>query len=159
MTNRRQLLAAAVAAPIAIIPTTALAGPAMTCTSLEPSAQWYAAVAAMDAAGRAYDAFYTAIYEPAWKAACAEREALERQREIQGIPVPFPAIVAPAQIEAEHKRLEDANYAAFKRVADFEPTTAGDLIAKVEFTKSQEVELDPDQMLADLHRVFGGAQL
>ena len=65
----------------------------------------------------------------------------------------------PADIRAEEKRLETESHAAFGVVANFRAATPGDLIAKVEFLKSQDCEIDHDQMLADLRRVFGGAAL
>ncbi|WP_311270516.1 hypothetical protein [Sphingobium sp. WCS2017Hpa-17] len=63
----------------------------------------------------------------------------------------------PADIRAEEKRLETESYAAFRAVANFQAATPGDLIAKIEFLKSQDCEIDHDQMLADLRRVFGWA--
>jgi len=63
----------------------------------------------------------------------------------------------PADIEAEHDRLEKASYAAWCAVADFEAATPGDLIAKVTVLKAQDANLDHDEMLADLRRVFGEA--
>lgn len=63
----------------------------------------------------------------------------------------------PADIEAEHDRLEKASYAAWCAVADFEAATPGDLIAKVTVLQAQDANLDHDEMLADLRRVFGEA--
>lgn len=63
----------------------------------------------------------------------------------------------PADIEVEHDRLEKAGAETWRAVAEFEAATPGDLIAKVAFLKTQDDNLDPDEMLADLRRVFGEA--
>lgn len=61
------------------------------------------------------------------------------------------------EIAREEKRLQDASHAAFKAVYNFAAATPVDLIAKIEFLKSRDIDIDHDQMLADLRRVFGEA--
>lgn len=226
MTTRRQVLAAAIAAPIASAPVGAFAATNFVCAPMEATPQWHAAVKAMDAARDAYDAYYKTIYEPAFNARKQKRhdEEAELQRRINAIPhyttsksyasqsgvdtfmstrntmdvrvaldhfnstqhaddfiaccrELFQAICQriaqeheikegftfsevadmPADIEAEHDRLENLNYAAFRAVTEFEAATPGDLMTKVAFLKEHDCEIDHAEMLADLARVFGRA--
>lgn len=224
MTTRRQVLAAALAAPAIILPVAVQASPALVCATIEASPQWQSAVAAMDAAQAKFDAYYKATYEPAWNARKQQRhdEEWELQRQIDAIPhyttelsyatadggiahmtsanglhvrlamsmageagvddyaqccrelfkgigkrimqeheiregfTFSPALEMPADIDAEHDRLEAANHAAWRAVVDFPSSSPGDLIAKVMFLKAQDAELDHDDLLADLARIFGG---
>ncbi|KZC82907.1 hypothetical protein AYR46_03100 [Sphingobium yanoikuyae] len=72
-------------------------------------------------------------------------------------PKVYPAQLIPPEIAREEKRLQDASHAAFKDVYSFAAATPADLIAKIEFLKSRDIDIDHDQMLADLRRVFGEA--
>lgn len=226
MTTRRQVLAAALAAPIAAVPAGAFASTGLICAPTATTPQWQSAVKTMEAASATYDAYYKSTYEPAWNARKQKRhdEELELHRQIAAIPhytttssyetadgvmvhmttanslhvrlamsmssdkgvddyaqcchellikgigkrimreneiregFTFSAMLEmPADIEAEHERLEKANYAAWLAVASFEAATPGDLIAKITLLKAQDAELHHDEMLADLARVFGGA--
>lgn len=64
----------------------------------------------------------------------------------------------PPVIKAEHEWLSDISHAAFRAVCHFQPRNPADLIAKVEFLKEQETDIDPDDMLADLRALFGEAR-
>lgn len=152
MTTRRQLLAAAVAAPIIAVP--ASATPIFSCHPMGPSPEWLAASHKLEIASAAYDAYYNTVFGPLWDAA--------REREVaagEAFPKTHMDIAGkiPAEIGAEEKRLETESYAAFRAVANFKAATPGDIFAKIEFLKSRECEIDHDQMLADLRRVFGWA--
>lgn len=72
-------------------------------------------------------------------------------------PKVYPAQLISPEIAREEKRLQDASHAAFKEVYDFAAATLADLIAKIEFLKARDIDIDHDQMLADLRRVFGEA--
>lgn len=228
MATRREILAAAIAAPALATPAVACAAPTFACLSMSVSPQWQDAVAQMDAASAAYDAYYDATYEPAWEAAkeLASRPDEQLQRRLDAIPhyttslayetadgnlvhmttankrqvsvaigsahltvesdyvlccrelvrligqrisqerdikaefqrpKVYPAQMIAPEIEREEKRLEQASHAAFKAVYNFAAATPVDLIAKIEFLKSRDIDIDHDQMLADLRRVFGEA--
>jgi len=62
----------------------------------------------------------------------------------------------PAAISGEHDRLESLSYQAYREVTDFEASTPGDLIAKITFLQSIDCELEHEEVLADLARIFGG---
>ncbi|WP_313229151.1 hypothetical protein [Sphingobium yanoikuyae] len=226
MATRREILAAAIAAPALVAPAVACAAPAFACLPMAVSPQWRDAVARLDAASAAHDAYYEATYEPAWETAkAAVRHADEQlQRRLDAIPhyttslvyetadghlahlttankqhvsaaigsanltvmddyvlccrelvmligkrifqerdikaefeqpKVYPAQLIPPEITREEKRLQDASHAAFKDVYSFAAATPADLIAKIEFLQSRDIDIDHDQMLADLRRVFG----
>ena len=226
MATRREILAAAIAAPALASPAVACAAPTFACLSMAVSPQWQDAVARMDAASAAHDAYYEATYEPAWETAkAAARQADESlQRRLDAIPhyttslayetadgnfahmttanrfdigraiggaqltdlsdyvsccremvslinkrmdeqdrvkaefeqpKVHPAQLISPEIAREEKRLEDASHAAFKAVYNFAAAAPADLIAKIEFLKARDIDIDHDQMLADLRRVFG----
>lgn len=228
MATRREILAAAIAAPALATPAVACAAPTFACLSMSVSPQWQDAVALMDAASATYDAYYEATYEPAWEAAKATaRQADEElQRRLDAVPhyttslayeTPdgnlvhmttanrldighaiggalltdlsdyvlccremvslinkrmdeqdrvkaefdqpkvYPAQLISPEIAREEKRLQDASHAAFKAVYNFAAATPADLFAKIEFLKSRDIDIDHDQMLADLRRVLGEA--
>lgn len=228
MATRREILAAAIAAPALATPAVACATPTFACLSMAVSPQWQDAVAQMHAASAAYDAYYEATYEPAWETA-KERaghadEQLQRRldaiphyttslayetadgnlmhmttanrldiwraiggaqltdpsdyvsccREMVSLinkrmdeqdrvkaefeqPKVYPAQLISPEITREEKRLQDASHAAFKAVYDFAAASPGDLIAKIEFLKARDIDIDHGQMLSDLRRVFGEA--
>ena len=226
MATRREILAAAIAAPALAAPAVACAAPTFACLSMAVSPQWQDAVARMDAASAAHDAYYEATYEPAWEAAKATARQVdeELQRRLDAVPhyttslayetadgklahmttanrldigraiggaqltdlsdyvsccremvslinkrmdeqdrvkaefeqlKVYPAQLIPPEIAREEKRLQDASHAAFKDVYSFAAATPADLIAKTEFLKARDIDIDHDQMLADLRRVFG----
>lgn len=228
MATRREILAAAIAAPALAAPAVACAAPTFACLPMAVSPQWQDAVARMDAASATHDAYYEATYEPAWEAAKATaRQADEElQRRLDAVPhyttslayetadgnfahmttanrldigraiggaqltdlsdyvsccremvslinkrmdeqdrvkaefdqpKIYPAQLISPEIAREEKRLEDASHAAFKAVYNFAAATPADLIAKIEFLKARDIDIDHDQMLADLRRVFGEA--
>ncbi|QJR01157.1 hypothetical protein HH800_02440 [Sphingobium yanoikuyae] len=228
MATRREILAAAIAAPALAAPAVARAAPAFACLPMAVSPEWQGAVARMDAASAAHDAYYEATYEPAWETAKATaRQADEQlQRRLDAIPhyttslayetadgnlmhmttanrldigraiggaqltdpsdyvsccremvslinkrmdeqdrvraefeqsKVYPAQLISPEIAREEKRLGDASHAAFKAVYNFAAAAPADLIAKIEFLKSRDIDIDHDQMLADLRRVFGEA--
>lgn len=228
MATRREILAAAIAAPALAAPAVACAAPTFACMPMAVSPQWQDAVARMDAASEAHDAYYEATYEPAWETAKATaRQADEElQRRLDAVPhyttslayetadgnlmhmttanrldigraiggaqltdpsdyvsccremvslinkrmdeqdrvkaefeqpKVYPAQLIPPEIAREEKRLEGASHAAFKDVYNFAAAAPADLIAKIEFLKSRDIDIDHDQMLADLRRVFGEA--
>ncbi len=228
MATRREILAAAIAAPALAAPAVACAAPTFACLPMAVSPQWQDAIARMDAASAAYDAYYDATYEPAWEAAkeLASRPDEQLQRRLDAIPhyttslayetadgnlahmttanrldigraiggaqltdlsdyvsccremvslinkrmdeqdrvkaefdqpKIYPAQLISPEIAREEKRLEDASHAAFKAVYNFAAATPADLIAKIEFLKARDIDIDHDQMLADLRRVFGEA--
>lgn len=226
MATRREILAAAIAAPALAAPAVVCAAPTFACLPMAVSPEWQNAVAQMDAASAAYDAYYEAIYEPAWEAAKERSSQADEQlqRRLDAIPhyttslayktadghlahlttankqhvsaaigsadlavaddyvlccrelvlligkrifqesdikaefeqpKVYPAQLIPPEIAREEKRLQDASHAAFKAVYDFSAATPADLIAKIEFLKARDIDIDHDQMLADLRRVFG----
>jgi hypothetical protein len=228
MATRREILVAAIAAPALAAPAVACAAPTFACMPMAVSPQWQDAVARMDAASEAHDAYYEATYEPAWETAKATaRQADEElQRRLDAVPhyttslayetadgnlmhmttanrldigraiggaqltdpsdyvsccremvslinkrmdeqdrvkaefeqpKVYPAQLIPPEIAREEKRLEGASHAAFKDVYNFAAAAPADLIAKIEFLKSRDIDIDHDQMLADLRRVFGEA--
>jgi hypothetical protein len=70
------------------------------------------------------------------------------------------AFVRPAfdpVMEAESDRLDADSYAAWDGVVRFNAATMADLVAKIDFLKSHDCEIDHDELLADLARVFGGS--
>lgn len=85
----------------------------------------------------------------------AERDM--REREIREAFARKPVAGIPASIEKEHSRLDGIYDAAFKAVRDFEPLCVGDLFGKVAMLKHMDIDLDHDDMLADLRSVLGGA--
>ncbi|MHA6768074.1 hypothetical protein [Sphingobium ummariense] len=85
----------------------------------------------------------------------AERDMREREIREAFARKPVPGI--PASIEKEHSRLDGIYDAAFKAVRDFEPLCVGDLFGKVAMLKHLDIDLDHDDMLADLRSVLGGA--
>lgn len=223
MTTRRQVLAAALAAPAIILPVAVQASPALVCTTMTPSLQWQSAVDAMSVAQATFDAYYKATYEPAWNARKQQRhdEEWELQRQIDAIPhyttelsyatadggiahmtsanglhvrlamsmageagvddyaqcrrelfkgigkrimqeheiregfTFSPSTEMPADMDAEYDRLDALNSAAWRNVVEFDAATPGDLIAKVAFLKAHQCDVDHDDLLADLHRIFG----
>ena len=64
------------------------------------------------------------------------------------VALPIPEI-AP-HIEAKYRRLEKARDAAYQRVLDFKPRSHADLIAKVEFLKEHDCEINHDDLLSAL---------
>lgn len=145
MATRREILAAAIAAPILAAPTVVSAAPTLACFPISVSPQWLDACKAMDIAQSAHDVFYRATFEPTWEAANA---TAKRTGERLGH-------LIPTYIRDEDKRLEDAAYAAFREVSDFAAATPADLVAKIEFLKDRDIDIDHDRLLADLRRVFG----
>ncbi len=85
----------------------------------------------------------------------AERDL--REREIREAFARKPVAGIPASIQEEHDRLDGLYDAAYKAIRDFKPLCIGDLFAKVAMHKEIQIELDHDDMLADLRSVFGGA--
>lgn len=60
-------------------------------------------------------------------------------------------------LDAEQERLTDLSYAAMKSVDDFPVTTLADLIAKTQFGKETDGQIDHDALIADLRRIAGEA--
>lgn len=224
MTTRRQVLAAAIAAPIAVIPMTANAAPSFICAPTAPSADWIAHLTRLEDAAERATSYHDGVFSPAFEAwKTVSRDAMkELERQIDAIPHyetqalvdiahggkrtlstayqsdvliaerfnrhpnlagEDPSLVrccaelhpqalarsrradelrrdfVPPKIDqaiwSENKRLEEESGAAFRAVIEFEPRSINDLVAKVTFLKEQDLEIDHDEMLADLARVFG----
>lgn len=60
-------------------------------------------------------------------------------------------------LDAEQERITDLSYAAMKAVDDFPVTTLADLMAKTEFGKETDGQIDHEALLADLRRIAGRA--
>lgn len=154
MTTRRQVLAAAIAAPIVTVPAGAAT---LVCMPISTSPEWNAALAMLIAAEVAHENYHTAIFEPAWEQAKVmhkQRIGEEWAAGRKTIDILVKDFVPP-KIAAEEKRLDGISASAFCAVADFKASTPADIIAKIEFHKSRDCELLHDHMLADLRRVFG----
>lgn len=92
-----------------------------------------------------------------WRRAARElNDAVDRRdAEIAKIKADNPLRPVPQSIRDGLDQVEQASYEAFSAVVDFPAATVADLRAKIEYCKSADCDLEHDQMLADLARVFG----
>ena len=78
------------------------------------------------------------------------REESEKAMRDGFIPPAFDPLV-----EAESDRLENSSHAAWEAVTRFKAATLPDLVAKITYLKSEDCEIDHDELLSDLARIFG----
>lgn len=80
-----------------------------------------------------------------------------QEHEIRECFVFSPSADIPSDIKAKYNRLGKASGSAFRAVLEFQARSAADLIAKVQFLKEQDCDVDHDDLLADLFRLVGEA--
>ena len=228
--SRRDVMRALAIAPVAIA--TPGAAKASFADPAATSPGWDTAVAEMNAAERAYDAYCESTYNPAWEATelpriheeaelkalldavphrttetgyksvsgkivhlttasdrqmafallreripqdflplsddgqfdrcCRELgrleiERIDRKREIREAFKFSPRPEVPATIAEEHARLMSIYDEAWIAVRTFTPHCVGDLFAKIAMLKEMQIDLDHDDILADLRSAYGEA--
>ena len=98
--------------------------------------------------------------DPEYAACCMELhpQAVRRANAEKALRENFAAPEIDPQIWAECERLEAASLAAWNSVVCFEAENLSNLIAKIEYLRSEDCEVDHAELLADLARIYGSAQ-